>query len=62
MAGKKKNARMGRPPKKATDRRSMNLTIRLTQKEYDQLARDAEQAGHTKTDYLRNLWLKSRSS
>ena len=57
---KKKTTRMGRPPVRDEDRLSKVITIRFRQSEYQQLACDAEAAGKTVAEYLRQCWRKVR--
>ena len=58
MAKRKK--RMGRPPKKAKDRLSEIVTLRMTPAEHKQLMRDARAAGLSVSAYLQECWRKVR--
>lgn len=51
---------MGRPPKKAKDRLSEIVTLRMTPTEHKQLMRDARAAGLSVSAYLLDCWRKAR--
>ncbi|MFC1766087.1 hypothetical protein ACFL6U_28915 [Planctomycetota bacterium] len=53
---------MGRPPKKAKDRKAKVLTLRLTAEELKQLTSDAKEMEMTRTEYVRYCWQKERNS
>ncbi len=54
MAKRKK--KMGRPTKKAKDRRSKPVTLRVTPSNHKQLKQDAKQAGMSISAYLLECW------
>jgi len=58
MAKRKK--KMGRPRKKAEDRLSEIVTLRMTPAEHEQLVRDAEAAGSSISAYLQECWRKAK--
>ncbi|MFC1764032.1 hypothetical protein ACFL6U_18410 [Planctomycetota bacterium] len=60
IMAKKKVSRMGRPPKKASERKSKRFEFRLTLDEYNQLFQDATKTGCSPTDLLRQCWLEWR--
>ena len=51
---------MGRPPKKAKDRRSKPVALRVTPTEHKELVADARRAGLSISEYLLNCWRKVR--
>jgi predicted HicB family RNase H-like nuclease len=51
---------MGRPPKKATDRRSKPVALRVTPSDHRQLMKDARAAGLSVSAYLLECWQKVR--
>jgi len=51
---------MGRPPKKAKDRRTRPVALRVTPTDHKQLVQDAEQAGMSISAYLLDCWQKVR--
>jgi hypothetical protein len=57
---KKKVTRMGRPPIRTEDRRSVLLTVRFRPSEYEQLTADAQAVGRTVTEHLRQCWQERR--
>jgi hypothetical protein len=57
---KTEKSRMGRPPIKAEDRRSVLLTVRFKPGEYEELAADAKAAGRTVAEHLRQCWQERR--
>lgn len=58
MVNEKK--KMGRPPKKASERRSRPVTLRMTPAEHEQLIRDAGASGLCVSGYLQKCWGKVR--
>jgi len=56
MKGKKKKSRMGRPPKKPSERRTAMVTIRLMTEERQKLGQDARKAGMSLSSYLLKCW------
>lgn len=52
---------MGRPMKKAKDKRSKPVTIRLTPDEHKQLLKDAHDSNLSFSAYLKKCWQKSRA-
>jgi len=58
MAKRKK--KMGRPLKKAIDRRSKPVTLRVTPTDHRQLMKDARAAGLSVSAYLLRCWQKVR--
>ena len=59
MASKKKKHR-GRPALNERHKRSKVMAIRFTQAEYNQLQKEAKEAGQNLTEYLRQYWQKAR--
>ena len=51
---------MGRPPKKAKDRRSKPVTLRMVPAEHKELVTDARRAGLSISEYLLGCWRKVR--
>jgi predicted HicB family RNase H-like nuclease len=47
---------MGRPPKKAKDRRTKPVALRVTPSDHKQLLKDAAQAGLSVSAYLLECW------
>jgi predicted HicB family RNase H-like nuclease len=60
MAKRKKT--MGRPPKKAKDRRSKPVALRVTPADHRQLVKDARAAGLSISGYLLECWRKVREN
>lgn len=58
MKGKK--AKMGRPPKKASDKLSEIVTLRMTPADHEQLLKDASESGLSVSAYLQECWQKAR--
>jgi predicted HicB family RNase H-like nuclease len=58
MAKRKK--KMGRPTKKAKDRRSRPVALRVTPADHRQLVEDARAAGLSISAYLLECWRKVR--
>jgi predicted HicB family RNase H-like nuclease len=58
MAKSKK--RMGRPPKKAGERLSEIVTLRMTPAEHKKLMEDARESGLSVSAYLQACWRKVR--
>jgi predicted HicB family RNase H-like nuclease len=58
---KRKRARMGRPPKKASDKLSEIVTLRMTPADHKQLMKDARASGLSISAYLQTCWQKARS-
>jgi len=58
MAKRKK--RMGRPPKKAGERLSEIVTLRMTPAEHKKLMEDARESGLSVSAYLQACWRKVR--
>lgn len=56
----KRARRMGRPPKKASDRLSEIVTLRMTPAAHKQLMKDARAAGLSISGYLLECWWKVR--
>ena len=56
----KKKARMGRPPKKAKDKLSEIVTLRMTPADHKQLMTDARDSGLSVSAYLQDCWQKER--
>jgi predicted HicB family RNase H-like nuclease len=57
---KKRKPKMGRPPKKAKDRRSKPVTLRMVPAEHRELVSDAKAAGLSISEYLLTCWRKVR--
>lgn len=51
---------MGRPLKRAKDRRSRPVALRVTPNDHKQLVKDADQAGMSISAYLLACWQKVR--
>ena len=58
MKGKK--TKMGRPPKKASDKLSEIVTLRMTPADHKQLLKDARASGLSVSAYLQECWQKAR--
>ncbi|HPC93331.1 MAG TPA: hypothetical protein PLU87_00180 [Sedimentisphaerales bacterium] len=58
MANRKK--KMGRPPKKASERLSEIVTLRMTRAEHKTLMEDARRSGLSVSAYLQACWQKVR--
>ena len=58
MAKKKK---FGRPALKPAQRRSVNVTVRMTEAERRQVENDAEKAGVSVSMYLLTCWKNERA-
>ena len=52
--------KMGRPPKKAKDRRSKRVSLRVTPAEYRQIIMEAQAEGLSVTAYLLRFWKESK--
>ena len=52
--------KMGRPPKKAKDRRSKPVALRMTPAEHKQLIADARAEGVSISAYLMRCWQESK--
>lgn len=57
---RKKKTKMGRPPLKAKDRRTVIVTLRLKPPEREKLQQDADAKGLSISNYLFECWQKSR--
>lgn len=57
----KKKARMGRPPKKAKDKLSEIVTLRMTPADHKQLMKDARASGLSVSAYFQMCWRKVRN-
>jgi hypothetical protein len=51
---------MGRPPKKAKDRRSKPVALRVTPAEHKQLLDESRAAGFSISAYLLDCWRKAK--
>lgn len=51
---------MGRPPKKAKDRRSRPVALRVTPSDHKQLLKDAAEAKLSVSAYLLECWRKQK--
>lgn len=51
---------MGRPPKKAKDKLSEIVTLRMTPAEHKQLMSDAHESELSVSAYLQKCWKKAR--
>lgn len=58
---KRKKTKMGRPPKKAEDRLSEIVTLRMTPADHRQLMKDARESGLSVSAYLQECWKKAKS-
>jgi predicted HicB family RNase H-like nuclease len=58
MAKRKK--KMGRPPKKAKDKLSEVITLRMTPADHNQLMKDAHESGLSVSAYLQDCWQKQK--
>ena len=58
---KRKKAKMGRPPKKAKDKLSEIVTLRMTPAEHKQLMNDARDSKLSVSAYLQTCWQKVRA-
>jgi len=58
MATRKK--KMGRPPKKVSDRLSAIVTLRMTPAAHKRLMEDARESGLSVSAYLQVCWQKAR--
>ncbi len=56
----KKKARMGRPPKKAKDKLSEIVTLRMTPADHKQLMKNARESGLSVSAYLQDCWQKQK--
>lgn len=56
----KRKKKMGRPPKKAQDRLSEIVTLRMTPADHEQLMTDARESGLSVSAYLQMCWQKAR--
>jgi predicted HicB family RNase H-like nuclease len=57
---KKQRTKMGRPPKKAKDKLSEIVTLRMTPADHKQLLKDARASGLSVSAYLQACWQKAR--
>ena len=57
----KKKAKMGRPPLKAKDKRTVITTVRLKKADRSQLEKEAKAEGLTLSSYLLQCWQKARA-
>ena len=57
---KKQKKKMGRPPKKAQDRLSKIVTLRMTPADHEQLMKDARESGLSVSAYLQKCWQKQK--
>lgn len=57
---KKRKTKMGRPPKKAKDKLSEIVTLRMTPADHKQLMKDARDSGLSVSAYLQACWQKAR--
>ncbi len=53
---KKKKSKMGRPPMKPSERRSIVITLRLTPAERSRLEAEAKKSGQTLSEVLMRPW------
>ena len=53
---KKQKKKMGRPPKKAQDRLSKIVTLRMTPADHEQLMKDARESGLSVSAYIQAVW------
>jgi len=51
---------MGRPPKKASERLSEIVTLRMTRAEHKRLMEDASRSGLSVSAYLQSCWREVR--
>ena len=58
--GKKRKARMGRPPMNSEHRRSASLHVRMTQAERAAIEAEADRLAITPTDVLMRPWRKGK--
>ena len=58
---RKRKAKMGRPPKKAKDKLSEIVTLRVTPSDHKQLISDADASGLSVSAYLQACWQKARA-
>lgn len=56
----KKKSKAGRKPLSEKERRSRSFTIRFQMNEFRLLLGDAERAGKSPTQFLRDCWQKAR--
>jgi len=56
----KRKKKMGRPPKKAKDKLSEIVTLRMTPADHKQLMNDAHKSGLSVSAYLQKCWQKER--
>jgi len=57
---KRKKAKMGRPPKKAKDKLSEVITLRMTPADHKRLKKNASASGLSLSAYLQECWQKER--
>jgi predicted HicB family RNase H-like nuclease len=57
---RRKKAKMGRPPKKASDKLSEIVTLRMNPADHKQLMKDALESGLSVSAYLQECWQKVR--
>ncbi|KPL25632.1 MAG: hypothetical protein AMJ75_00540 [Phycisphaerae bacterium SM1_79] len=56
----KRKKKMGRPRKKAKDKRSRPVALRMTPADHRRLMKDAHAAGLSISAYLQECWQKAR--
>ena len=54
--------KMGRPPKKAKDKRSKFAVLRLTPAEHREIVKEARKAGLSISAYILKFWKQSKES
>jgi len=57
---RKRRARMGRPPKKASARRSVRIAVNVTKAEARTIAVEAKAAGLTLSAFMFDCWRKRK--
>ena len=57
---KRKKAKMGRPPKSASDKLSEVVTLRMTPADHERLKRDAQASRLSLSAYLQMCWQKQK--
>jgi len=60
MKSKSKQPKMGRPPKKAQDLKSLCVLVRLTPGEFAELKADGEKMNLPMSNVLREAWKRQR--
>ena len=56
----KRQKRMGRPPKKPSEKQGENISVRMTKADRKKLEADAKTAGLSLSAYLLECWKKGR--